>query len=128
MKRIITSLIFSSLLTLTALAVPPKLAVESLFDRKDLRKEGYSISRITGEGNYFRQITAENDRKLLEETKKMIDIDKKRASNVVERFADGKDYIILNIPNNNQIINVGLYWNDSGYMRLFIQSDPSAFE
>lgn len=127
MKRIITILL-SSVFTLAAFAVPPRLAVESLFDRKDLRKEGYSISRITGTGNYFRQITAENDKKLLEETKKMIDIDKKRANNVVERFADGKDYIILNIPHNNQIINVGLYWNDEGYMRLFIQSDPSAFE
>ena len=78
--------------------------------------------------NYFRSVIADNDKKLLKEIKKLVQKDKSRASNVVEGYKDGTEHIILNIPNNGHIINVGFFWTESGYLRLFVQSELAAFE
>lgn len=128
MKR----LIYITLMLLTAAvcrAASP-LESEKIFDRDDLRTEGHSIVKVSNPSNYFRSITAENDKKLLKDVKKAIEQDRKQAFNVVERY-DGdsdEDYIILNINKNEYVVNIGFYWNDNGYVRLFIQSDPRAFK
>ena len=73
-------------------------------------------------------MTAENDPKLRDEIIKLVDEDKKVAHNVVETYKDGMEGVVLNIVNNDRPINVGLKWNDNGYINLFIQGDPEAFE
>lgn len=95
--------------------------------RKDLRTEGHEIVSNKSEDNYFRSVTASNDKKLCSDIKRLIARDKAKASNVVEGYKDGKEYVILNIPNNGHIISVGFWWTDSGYVHLFVQSELAAF-
>ena len=127
MNRFIITLVMA-IISLAAMASTPNLAVESLFRRADLKKEGYTIITTRGNGNYYRSITAENDKKLQQQAKALVEKDSKRASNVIERCSDGEESIILNIPHNGHMINVGYFWNDEGYMRIFIQSEPEAFQ
>lgn len=127
MKRLL--IIFAVMLSaLAAWATPPHLACEAIFNRKDLRVKGNDIVNIIGDGNYFRSITSENNPKLMAEIKALVEKDKKRAYNKVDRYIDGEETIILNISSNGHIINVGLTTAEPGYVRLFIQSDPKAFE
>ena len=109
-------------------ATPPHLACETVFSREDIRTEGHTIASTKSEDNYFRSITATKDPRLLSEIKELVKKDMERALNVVEGYNNGKEYIILNIPSNDCIINVGMWWTDSGYVHLFIQSELKAFK
>lgn len=109
-------------------ATPPNLACEAVFNRSDIRTEGHKVVSHKSEDNYFRSVTASNDQKLLSDIKKLVEKDKAKATNVTEGYKDGKEHIILNIPNNDCIINVGLWWSESGYVHLFVQSEPQAFQ
>lgn len=60
--------------------------------------------------------------------RKLVKKDQSRAYNAVEGYEKNRDYIILNILNNNEIINVGVWWDDAGYINLFIQGPMKAFE
>lgn len=128
MKR----LIFLLLLIVTALgaeAKPPRLACEKLFSYSRNGKSGYEFVTKKNEESYFRRITA-TDKKLLAEARKLIDADSKRADNMVSGYEENsrRHYIILNISNNNRWINIGLFWwNDSGFMELFVEGPMDAF-
>lgn len=127
MKRNVVMLMMMAV-ALIAAATPPNLACESIFNRKDIRTDGHRVTVAKSQGNYYRSVTAENDPKLRDEIIKLVDKDKKVAHNVVETYKDGMEGVILNIVNNDKPINVGLKWNDNGYINLFIQGDPEAFE
>ena len=105
-----------------------RLACETVFDRKDLRRPGYDFSTNHSAGNYFRSITAECDPKLCAEIKALLEQDSKLAYNIAESYNDGRDHIILNIANNDETINVGFWWTEEGTFRLFIQGTPEAFQ
>lgn len=109
-------------------AVPPHLACEEVFNRQDIRTEGHEVVSNRSEHNYYRSVTATNNPRLLSDIKKLIKQDEKRASNITEGYRDGQEYIILNIPSNGCIINVGAWWTDAGYVRMFIQSELKAFK
>lgn len=109
-------------------AVPPRLACETVFGRKDIRTEGHILVSNKSEDNYFRSVTATNDPRLQSDIIRLVEKDKARASNITEGYKKGKEYIILNIPHNDCIINVGLWWTDSGYVHLFVQSELKAFK
>ncbi len=109
-------------------ALPPRLACETVFCRKDIRTEGHKLVSNKSEDNYFRSVTATNDPALLSDIKDLVEKDKERATNVTEGYKNGKEYIILNIPNNGCIINVGMWWTDDGYVHLFVQSELKAFK
>lgn len=129
MKRIII-LTLTLIVTVICHAASPSLACEKIFDRKDLRTEGHNLVKINQPNNYFRSITAENDKKLQNDIKKVFEQDRKKAYNVVEGYDGNSDreYSILNISSNGYVINIGFYWNKNGYVNLFIQSDPDAFK
>lgn len=127
MKRLILSIFLVSFIAI-CYATPPHLACESVFSRNDIRTEGHKIVSNKSEDNYFRSITATNNPRLLSEIKGLVKKDMSRASNVTEGYKNGKEYIILNIPNNGCIINVGMWWTNSGYVHLFIQSQLQAFK
>ena len=127
MKRLILSIFLVSFIAI-CYATPPHLACESVFSRNDIRTEGHKIVSNKSEDNYFRSITATNNPRLLSEIKGLVKKDLSRASNVTEGYKNGKEYIILNIPNNGCIINVGMWWTNSGYVHLFIQSQLQAFK
>ncbi|MDE6267151.1 MAG: hypothetical protein K2M07_07370 [Muribaculaceae bacterium] len=127
MKR---SVLFLTLVivALCAFATPPNLSCETIFGRKDIRKEGHKVVSVTGPGNYYRSVSSDNDPQLRDDIIKLVEKDKKRAFNVYETYENGKEKVILNIKNNEQVINVGLTWNEEGYINLFIQGPPEAFE
>lgn len=127
MKRFILSLFLISFISI-CYAIPPRLACETVFSRNDIRTEGHKVVCNKSDDNYFRSVTATNDKHLLSEIKRLVAQDKTKATNVVEGYKNGKEYIILNIPNNGCIINVGVWWTDSGYVHLFVQSELKAFK
>lgn len=127
MKRLILSIFLVSFIAI-CYAAPPHLACEAVFSRDDIRTEGHKIVSNKSEDNYFRSVTATNNPSLLSEIKGLVNKDKAKASSVTEGYKNGKEYIILNIPNNGCIINVGMWWNSSGYVHLFIQSELKAFK
>lgn len=127
MKRLILTIFLVSFISI-CYATPPHLACETVFSRDDIRTEGHKIVSNKSEDNYFRSVTAANNPRLLSEIKGLVKKDKAKASNVTEGYKNGKEYIILNIPNNGCIINVGMWWNNSGYVHLFIQSELKAFK
>ena len=128
MKRLI--LIIISIISAVSLcfAAPPRLACETVFSRSDIKTEGHKVVSSKSEDNFSRSVTATGNRRLLADIKTLIQRDKVRATNVVEGYKNGKEYIILNIPNNGHIINVGMWWTDTGYVHLFIQSELNAFK
>lgn len=113
------------------MAVNPKLETAKIFERNDIKGNGHELVKVTQTGNHFRSLTFTNDKRMEKIVRAAVEKDRQRAYNIVER-SDGKsqDYIILNIKgNNNSQVNVGLYWDDKGYMRVFMQSDkPEAFK
>lgn len=127
MKRFILSLFLVSFISI-CYAIPPRLACETVFERNDIRTEGHKVVSTKSEDNYFRSVTATNDKRLLSDIKKLIEKDRARATNVVEGYNNGKEYIILNIPNNGCIINIGMWWTGAGYVHLFVQSELKAFK
>ena len=129
MKRIL-ALTLLVVATIVCRAASPNLACEKIFERKDLRAEGRDLVKITQPSNYFRSVTAENDKKLQKDILAAIEQGKKKSCNIVERYnGDGnEDHVILNIENNGCIISIGCYWTEQGYVRLFIQADPEAFK
>lgn len=127
MKRLIISILFLASL-LISYAKPPHLACETVFSRKDIRTEGHKVISNRSEDNYFRSVTATNNPRLLSEIRNLMEKDKGRASNVVEGYKDGKEFLILNIPSNGCIINVGMWWTKAGYVHLFVQSELKAFQ
>lgn len=127
MKRYLI-LVLLTISALTALAAPPHLACEAIFERDDLRRPGVDLCIKKEPNNYYRGIIVKKDPKLLAEVKKLVEKDRKLASVVAEKNPEKGGGIVLNIPNNGQIINVGLSWKDNGDFGFFIQSVLSAFE
>ncbi len=128
MRKSVT-LIIMLLCAFAAMAVPPKLATETIFSQKGIRSKGYKLVTNRCEASYFRSVTAEKDKNLVKTIKKFVEKDSELAYNVVENSDEnGNEYIILNILNNNELINVGFWWNDSGYAHLFVEGRPDAFK
>ena len=116
------------IMAIAAQAKPPRLACEKLFSHPFKEKNGYEMVTKKSEESYYRRITT-TDKKLIEEAKKLVEADSKRADNMVSGYeaATKLNHIILNIENNGKIINVGFWWRDSGYMDLFVEGPMAAF-
>lgn len=127
MKRLLLNILFVSIISICH-AVPPHLACETVFSRDDIRTVGHKVVSNKSEDNYFRSVTATNDPRLLSDIKKLVEKDSERAFNITEGYNNGKEYIILNILNNECIINIGMWWTAPGYVHLFVQSELKAFK
>lgn len=131
MKRILAITLLLVFAAGVCFAASPRLACQQLLERKDIRTKGHDVIVVNSPGNYFRSVEAESDAKLLKEVRKAFEQDRKLAFNSVDRF-DGdeeQEYSILNVKQNGYVVNIGFYWNDeTGYVRLFMQSDPAAFK
>lgn len=123
MKRFLLICLFLSMVAACFASSSSYLACEEIFSRKEVRTPGHKVMSATGDNNYFRSVTATDDRKLVRDVKKLVEKDKKRASSVVEGYKNGKEYIILIIPYNRHDINLGFWWTEKGYIHLFVQSD-----
>lgn len=129
MKRILT-LTLIAIICSVCRAATPFLACEKIFDRDDLRSEGHDVVFINQPNNFFRCVTAENDKSLQSDIKKAFELDRTKSFNSIEGFdsVNKCDYSILNIKRNGYVISVGFFRNKEGYVNLFIQADPAAFK
>ncbi len=129
MKRII-SLTIAVMIAIIGFAKSPNLACEKIFDRKELRTPGHDLVTVTNPGNIFRSVSADNDKDLQKAIKKAYDQDREKAYNIVEGYDNNnnQEYGILNISNNGCNISIGFYWNNDGFVKLFISGDPEAFK
>ncbi len=128
MKRFIL-IIMLSLIPVTAMAYFPRLAVESAFTRKDIKKPGIKIVFTNQPDNYFRSITATKDPALRDIIRKLVEADRKRAYNVSEQYEGDGGGIILNILHEGKYVHVGFSFGGNGDFRLFLQTDnPELFK
>jgi len=131
MKKTLILFVCAILATLSALAeqTPPRLACESLFSNKSIRNENTQVVINTTEKSYFRSFKVNGDPQLVKLIEEKVIIDRKRASETVEKY-DGSDTyrIILNIPNGEYIINVGFTKINDTDATLFVEAPLKAFE
>lgn len=129
MKRLALTTIIAALCAIVTWAKGPNLACEKLFERKEVHTKGHSYACFQQPGNYYRCVTADADKKLMNDALKCLAIDRQRAQMVIEGNRNGEDTMILNIMHNGYVINVGCRWNkETGYLNLFVQSYPEAFQ
>lgn len=116
-------------ISVVCMAESPNLACQKIFERKDLYSKGYDIVKINQPYNYFRCIKARKDKKLMREVQKAFEKDSRRACNMVEnRSSSGKISSVINIEHKGYMINIGLVCDSEGNLKLFMQSEPEAFE
>lgn len=129
MKRILT-LTLLAIICSVCHAATPYLACEKIFEREDLRSEGHDVVFINQPNNFFRCVTAENDKSLQADIKKAFEQDRTKSFSSMEGFdsVNKCDYSILSIKRNGYVISVGFFHNKEGYVNLFIQADPAAFK
>lgn len=131
MKRILAITLILVFAAGVCFAASPRLACQQLLERNDIRTKGHNVTVVNQPGNYFRSVEAVSDAKLLKEVKKAFEQDRKLAFNTVDRYDgdDEQESSILNIKHNGYVVNIGFYWDDkTGYVRLFMQSNPAAFK
>lgn len=129
MKRILT-LTLLAIICSVCHAATPYLACEKIFEREDLRSEGHDVVFINQPNNFFRCVTAENDKPLQSDIKKAFEQDRTKSFSSMDGFdsVNKCDYSILSIKRNGYVISVGFFHNKGGYVNLFIQADPAAFK
>ncbi len=121
--------LFSVSLCSYAESAPPRLACESLFSNKSLRNKHTQVVINTCAESYYRGLQVDNDAKIVRLIERNLEIDRKRATNTVERYDKGETYhLILNIPNNGYIINIGFTKYNDGTASLFVEAPLDAFK
>lgn len=127
MKRQLTTLLLITA-SIIAVAKPPKLACESIFERDDLRIKGVKIVKSQMGDTNYRSITIEDGKKYYDEFLKLVMKDKPRAVSVYESFEGKDESIMLTIPNNGFEIMIRLNRKNDGSLRLYISGSNEAFK
>ncbi|MDE6267945.1 MAG: hypothetical protein K2M04_02560 [Muribaculaceae bacterium] len=127
MKRQLATLLLITA-SIIAVAKPPKLACETVFDREDLRIEGIRIVKSQSGNSNYRSIKFSDGKKYYDDLYKLIIQDKQRAQTVYESFEGKNESILLQIPNNGHQITVSLRRNDDGSVELYISGLTEAFK
>lgn len=127
MKKTVFTVIMA-LCGLTAMATPPNLALESLFDGRYNGKKDISVSYIKSPGNYYRNIEVTNNPELVKSIEKLVEKDAKRASNYNDTYDGGEHTTIFQVPSNGTQINIGVTREGPKGITVFIQGPESAFK
>lgn len=126
MKQLLISLILI-LSYLTAMAVPPQLAVENLFDGRYNREKSVTTSISRSDGIYYRSLHITNNPDLVRTIYKIMRRDAKRASKSFEQEGEGGRYTSIKITSNGEIIDIGMQqYNGSAF--FFIKGKEKAFK
>ncbi|MDE6681419.1 MAG: hypothetical protein K2J92_08755 [Muribaculaceae bacterium] len=128
MKRyfiIIVSLFFS----IIAMATPPNLNVEKLFDGSYNSNKSVSIRISKSKNKYFRGITVNKNAKLVEEITALFrkDLEKaEKSQDIIEN--GGVSYSSMTVLNNNLEITIGISYSPNNSCYLFITGPNEAFK
>ena len=127
MKRfviIFVALVFS----LTAMASPPNLKVESLFDGRYNSNKKVETTIMKQGGQYYRGFDINNDSNVIKQIRSAIDKDKARAADYTYFTDKDGSYTSLKFINNGETIFVGLQINKDGTALFFINGKEKAFK
>lgn len=128
MKKAVITLICGIIATISCYAAPPKLATEMLFSDPKFRDESTTVYITKTEDNYYRSFKVENNPQLVKIIEEKVNLDAKKAYNMVERYIGKEGYnIILNILNNNETINIGFTRLSDSSAYVFVQGTMNAF-
>ncbi len=126
MKHLI---IFLTLLisSLTAMATPPHLAVEQLFDGRYNKEKSVRTSISKADGNYYCNLHITNNPGIIKVIEAALRKDRPRASKFFEQEGQGGRYTYLKIISNGETIDIGLQqYNGSAF--FFIKGKEKAFK
>ncbi len=121
---IILTLILSSL---TAMARPPHLAVEQLFDGRYNKEKSVRTSISRADGIFYRSLHVTNNPDIIKTIEAALRKDSPRASKSFEQEGEGGRYTSIKIISNGETINIGLQqYNGTAF--FFIKGKENAFK
>ena len=128
MKRYIV-IIVSLLMGMVAMAKPPQLNVEKLFDGSYNSDKSVSIHISKSKEKYFRGFTVTNNAALVKKVTSLFKKDVEKAENSQDIIENGGVvYSSMTIKNNNKEIKIGLSYSPGDVCYLFITGVPEAFK
>ena len=113
---------------IAAVAKPPKLNVENIFDGRFNNNKSVTISIYKNNGNYYRGITIKDNPDIIKKIASAIEKDAPRASNYCDHKNNDGQYTSLQIVNNGDVIYIGLQRDRHGGGFFFIQGKEKAFK
>lgn len=128
MKRLLIILI-GMIFGLTAMAKPPHLNVEKLFDGSYNSDKTVSIHISRTPEKYFRGFTVTNNASLVKKVTGIFrkDVPKaKKSQDIIEN--GGVSYSSMTVVNNNREINIGISYQPDNSCYLFISGPDEAFK
>lgn len=127
MKRFLTIFAFV-MFCLTAMARPPKLNVEKMFDGSYDYNKSVSIHISRNKDKYFRGCTVTNNAALVSKIAQLFKSDLKRAEKSQDIIGNGPKYSSMTVINNNREIQIGISYEPDNGCYLFITGPNEAFE
>ena len=128
MKRYIF-IIISMFVGMIAMAKPPQLNVEKLFDGSYNSDKSVSIHISKSKDKYFRGFTVTNNTDLVKKVTSLYRKDTEKAENSQDIIKNGGlKYSSMTVKNNNREIKIGLSYDPENSCYLFITGPEEAFK
>ncbi|MDE6410387.1 MAG: DUF5024 domain-containing protein [Muribaculaceae bacterium] len=128
MKRYII-IIVCLCISILAMAKPPQLNVEKLFDGSYNSDKSVQIHISKNKDKYYRGFTVNNNAALVKKVTQLFKKDTDRAETSQDIIKDGgPSYSYMVIKNNNHDINIGIQYYSNSSCYLFINGSSEAFK
>lgn len=127
MKRL-TIILVCVVISLSAMATPPDLAVETIFDGKYVDNKNVEYTIIQNSRGYYRCMTVKNDVDILNKIRSAIEKDRPRATDFTSIQNKEGSYTQMKFINNKETIKVGLTVEPNGDFFFFIKGPEKAFK
>ncbi len=127
MKKFLLIIILS-IVSLGAVAKPPKLNVEKMFDGSYNSNPSVSLNITKTQDKYFRGCTVSDNAALVKKVTELFEKDLPRASRSQDITSNGSRYASMTVQNNGEEIYIGLSFDTSNGCYLFINGPLEAFK
>lgn len=128
MKRLLIILSVIFLTSLAAVAKPPHLNVEKLFDGSYNTNKSVSLIVSKKDGKYFRGCSVENNPAMVKKIAGLFEKDLDRAAKSQDIISNGSKFSSMTVINNNLEIHIGLSYDTANGCFLFIDGPVGAFK
>ena len=122
------TIIFFFIGILSAMATPPNLSIEKLFDGRYNDNTKVETTIIINNGMHYRGITIKGDPRVLSEIQNAMNEDKVRSSNYTFHQDKDASYTSMQFQNNGEKIFSGLQIDSPGNGFFYIQAKEKAFK
>lgn len=127
MKRLVTIMV-GIVAVLSAMATPPNLAVETIFDADYTDNKNVEYTIIQNSRGYYRCMTVKDDNEILSQIRSALEKDRPRAEDYTSIQNKDGSYIRMKFINNKEPIKVGLKVDPNGEFFFFIKGSEKAFK